>query len=138
MLKYLSYVSQQSHSLTDSALKEMLTKARISNEALGITGMLILYEGLFIQFIEGEEKDITNLFEKISRDHRHKDILILDYGYSQNRSFADWSMAFERINPEEAGEITGYKHLNRQVLFSQAKDKNHPALQLLKAYIKNL
>jgi len=138
VLKYLSYVSQQSHSLTDSALEKMLSQARTSNEAAGITGMLICYEGLFIQFLEGEEDDITSLFEKITKDKRHQEILILDYGYSETRSFADWSMAFERLNPEEAREITGYKNLDRQALFSEAIDKDHPALQLLKSFIKNL
>ncbi|WP_081211507.1 BLUF domain-containing protein [Salegentibacter sediminis] len=138
MLKYLSYVSKQSHSLTEAALEKMLFQARSSNEAAGITGMLICYEGLFIQYLEGEEGAITRLFEKISKDKRHQEILILDYGHSETRSFADWSMAFERLKPEEAREITGYKNLNRQVLFSEAIDKNHPALQLLKSFIKNL
>lgn len=138
MLKYLSYVSQQSYSLTDSALEEMLSHARISNEAAGITGILICYEGLFIQFLEGEEDEITRLFEKISKDKRHQEVLVLDYGYSETRSFADWSMAFERLKPEEAREITGYKNLNRQTLFSEAINKEHPALQLLKSFIKNL
>lgn len=138
MLKYLSYLSQQSHSLTDSALEKLLSQARSSNEAAGITGMLICYEGLFIQFLEGKEDDITSLFDKISKDKRHQEILVLDYGYSDSRSFADWSMAFERLKPEEAREITGFKNLDRQMLFSEAIDKEHPALQLLKAFIKNL
>lgn len=138
MFKYLSYVSQQSHSLTDAALEKMLCQARLKNEAAGITGMLIFYEGLFIQFLEGEEENIDNLFNTISKDQRHNKILILDDGYSENRKFEDWSMAFEKLDHKEVREITGYKEFNKKDLFAEAKDKTHPALQLLNSFIKNL
>lgn len=138
MFKYLSYVSQQSHSLTDAALEKMLSQARLKNEAAGITGMLIFYEGLFIQFIEGEEEKINSLFEKITADQRHNQILILDDGYSETRKFADWSMAFERLNHREVGKITGYKTLNKKDLFAEATNEDHPALQLLQSFVNDL
>lgn len=138
MFKYLSYVSQQTHSLTDAALEIMLSKARLKNEASGITGMLICYEGLFIQFIEGEEEVIDELFKKIAADHRHNQILILDDGYSETRKFADWSMAFEKLNHKEAGEIIGYKEFNKKDLFAESKEEEHPALQLLQSFVNDL
>lgn len=138
MFKYLSYVSQQSHSLTDAALEEILSRARLKNEAEGITGMLICYEGLFIQFLEGEEKKIDELFDKITTDQRHNQVLILDDGYSETRKFGDWSMAFEKLDHKAAEEITGFREFNKKDLFVEAKDKDHPALQLLKSFVNDL
>ncbi|HSP12761.1 MAG TPA: BLUF domain-containing protein [Salegentibacter sp.] len=138
MFKYLSYVSHQSHSLTDAALEKILSRARLKNEAEGITGMLICYEGLFIQFLEGEEEKINELFDKITSDQRHNQILILDDGYSETRKFGDWSMAFEKLDHKKAEKIIGFKEFNKKDLFAEAKDEDHPALQLLQSFVNDL
>lgn len=138
MFKYISYVSQQSHSLTDSSLEKILSLSRENNEAAGITGMLILYEGLFIQLIEGPEEKINDLYNRIAADKRHNRILVLDEGFSETRNFADWSMAFEKLDHKKAEEITGFKEFNKKDLFAEAKEKDNAALQLLQAFINNL
>lgn len=138
MFKYISYVSQQSHSLTDSSLEKILSLSREKNEAAGITGMLILYEGLFIQLIEGPEEKINDLYNRIAADKRHNRILVLDEGFSETRNFADWSMAFEKLDHKKAEEITGFKEFNKKDLFAEAEEKENAALQLLQAFINNL
>lgn len=138
MINYLSYVSQQTYSLTDNALENLLKEARENNEAIGITGMLIIYEGLFIQYIEGPAESIKKLFEKISKDPRHKNLTELDKGSHAERQFADWSMAFERLTPQKVQELRGYKDFIKEEVFLNIGNKENPALQLLNSFVKNL
>jgi GTP-binding protein EngB required for normal cell division len=75
-------------------IKEMLEKARISNSRDNITGCLLYYEGEFIQYLEGNQIKVLNLFDKIKADKRHKDISILAHGITDSREFKDWEMAY--------------------------------------------
>lgn len=75
-------------------VKEMLEKARISNSRDNITGCLLYYEGEFIQYLEGNQIKVLNLFDKIKADKRHKDISILAHGLTDSREFKDWEMAY--------------------------------------------
>ncbi|SKB44303.1 hypothetical protein SAMN05660903_00846 [Salegentibacter salinarum] len=63
----------------------------------------------------------------------------MDSGFSKKRDFSDWSMAFEKLQNDEASEILGYKNLEAENLFD---DDNRlleqPALSLLHNYVKNL
>ena len=75
-------------------VKEMLEKARFSNSRDNITGCLLYYEGEFIQYLEGNQIKVLNLFDKIKADKRHKDISILAHGITDSREFKDWEMAY--------------------------------------------
>lgn len=138
MIKYLSYVSEQTYPLTDNALDKLLKEARKKNKAVGVTGMLICYEGLFIQFIEGPAETIEKLFTTIRKDRRHKNVTELDTGYNAERQFQDWSMAFERLTPQKAKELTGFKNFVKEEVFLTSNTKENPALLLLNAFVKNL
>lgn len=138
MIKYLSYVSEQTYPLTDNALDKLLKNSRQNNETLAVTGMLIIYEGLFIQYIEGPSENIDKLFNKISEDPRHKNVTELDSGFASERQFEDWSMAFERLTPQKAEELRGYKGFVKEEAFLNFNNKENPALQLLNSFVKNL
>jgi len=139
MLKYIAYVSRQSHVITDKDLKELLRKARNNNSANSVTGMLIYFHGSFIQYLEGEEENVDRLYHIIAKDKRHENIIELDSGFSKERAFSDWSMAFKKLQKDEAFEILGYKDLETEQLFDNTqKPDEHPALGLLNNYVKNL
>jgi hypothetical protein len=139
MFKYLAYVSRQSHVITDKGLKELLSESRINNSATAVTGILIYFRGNFIQYIEGEEETIDQLYKKIVEDKRHQDVTELDSGFNKARALYDWSMAFKKLQKDEASVILGYKDLERKKLFNDAnKLEDYPALRLLNNYIKSL
>lgn len=76
-------------------IKEMLEKARLSNARNNITGCLLYYEEEFIQYLEGNQIKVLNLFDKIKADKRHNGVTILAYGVTDSREFKDWEMAYE-------------------------------------------
>ncbi|SKB68035.1 Sensors of blue-light using FAD [Salegentibacter holothuriorum] len=139
MLKYLAYVSRQSHVISDKDLKNLLQKSRNNNTRIGVTGMLIYFQGIFIQYLEGEQENVDWLYSKIAKDKRHQSIIELDSGYSKERAFSDWSMAFKKLQKDEAFEILGYKDLETAQLFENKQNpEEQPALSLLNNYVKNL
>ena len=72
---YLVYLSAASYPYAHEDLKEILLKSRRNNEARNITGLLLYHEGSIIQVLEGEKEQVHSLYQTISRDPRHKNIL---------------------------------------------------------------
>lgn len=139
MFKYIAYVSRQSFILTDEDISSLLLTCRTKNNRVGITGMLIYFDGTFVQFLEGPEEKIDALFETISRDKRHQDVILLIDGASEKRAFEDWSMAFKKMTQEETAMLIGQKNFKKEDLF-KGKDPNteHPGLLLIKSFVNNL
>ncbi|RYG70711.1 BLUF domain-containing protein [bacterium] len=94
---YLIYSSVATHPMNEDALIELLRQSRVKNEAGGITGLLLYREGLFMQLLEGPEGAVRSCYERICRDPRHHDILMLLEKPSRQRLFGGWAMAFEKI-----------------------------------------
>ncbi|CAM4415948.1 BLUF domain-containing protein [Zobellia roscoffensis] len=90
---------------TDFGLQEtqrMLEKAQEFNRQNDITGCLLFFKGRFIQYLEGEETMINDLFERIKTDSRHKEVAFLSGNKIHNREFHDWQMAFEHLKAENS------------------------------------
>src|SRR5690606_27913159 len=98
MLKYIAYVSKQSYILSDRQMLDLLDAARSRNESLGITGVLIHLKGNFVQFIEGPDSFLHEVYNCISTDKRHTDVLTIAEGELDERRFENWSMAFKKLN----------------------------------------
>lgn len=95
---YLVYVSSATTLMSEEELVALLQGAREINARQGITGLLLYSSGNFIQVIEGEEVAVEELFQKISLDPRHSNIIILLKRPLQQRMFADWSMGFKALD----------------------------------------
>lgn len=131
-LKYVSYMSLQSRLLTNDEVNQMLFQIREKNKRLMITGILLLIQGKFIQYIEGPEEEIDRVYEQIKIDSRHNELLLLDEGEVEERQFKDWSMAFRRIDDEDVKNLVGYKKLELDKLFFEpTKERKHPVLKIL-------
>lgn len=109
-LHCLVYVSLANQEMTDDHLQSLLKKARDKNERLEITGMLLYRDGFFMQALEGELDDIEELFETITNDLRHRDVLLVYKKPILHRSFPDWTMGFNKIADKDIEVIEGYTH----------------------------
>jgi len=94
----LLYISSASRNLSNDDLHEILDKAQQNNAKLDVTGMLVYMDGNFVQFLEGSKENVMALYNKIQRDDRHRDVLIIDQADVSGRFFESWSMAFQKIN----------------------------------------
>ena len=137
--KFVSYMSVQAQTLRDSDIEELLFYAREKNKRLAITGVLLLIQGKFIQYIEGYEEDIDKVYDSIKIDTRHNDLLLLDSGYIDRRQYNNWSMAYKKVENSEINHILGYSELNLDDLFlNPAEEKTHPVLKVLYNFTHSL
>ena len=95
-LYYIIYSSRPVRILNDEEIEDLLSAARRENEAYGVTGMLLCFNDMYIQLIEGTKAAITQLYSNIKNDMRHTRIFTLQEGNIENRFFQDWSMGFDK------------------------------------------
>lgn len=136
---YLVYVSSAVRLFSTAELHKIMGKFRRNNQLNGITGMLLYKDGNFIQALEGEEKNVRDLFAKISRDPRHRGVLTLAEGFREERQFSDWSMGFRDLNEAEARATPGYSEfLNTSFTAPEFAAEPDRCLRLLLAFKKNM
>lgn len=81
---------------------EILATSRRNNAPNGVGGVLLFNNGCFFQVLEGTFAAVSATFERIQRDDRHDQVVVLEAGYPDERRFADWSMAFVGANAADA------------------------------------
>ena len=139
MLKYISYVSEQSHSLSENDIEKLLERSRLKNSTKGITGILIYFEGVFTQFLEGPEQEIDFLYKQIRIDRRHRNFRELFSGSTTERFYADWSMAYKALDQQKTQAITGYRTFDKSKFFEPVNSSNeHPGVMLLESFVEGL
>lgn len=114
MLYEIVYHSQAKSHLSIIDIKEILRHSRDSNAKKGITGCLLHHKRQFLQILEGEEKEVNQLYEKIRKDPRHQNVITLHAEKITDRIFDRWNMAFQDFKDQTEVENTiGIKDLNQ-------------------------
>ena len=90
-VKHIIYASTP-FGFSRSDLDHILIKSRYNNDKNDITGALFCRDDLYLQYLEGPEKEIDLTFSKITEDDRHTEIQLLKSGISTRRLFAKWAM----------------------------------------------
>jgi len=104
----LVYVSTATNRPTEADLLSLLEQARIRNHRQHITGMLLYSNRTYLQLLEGETKDVLNLYGAICNDSRNEGHEILRESKILSRDFPDWSMGFENLESYPPNEIPGF------------------------------
>lgn len=63
-----------------------------NNSNKGVTGLLVLSGDQFLQVLEGESKDINELYAKILQDSRHHSVRLISFESVPERFFENWAM----------------------------------------------
>jgi Sensors of blue-light using FAD len=102
MLVRLMYASRAVPAVDQEELLAILKKSKANNSKEGVTGVLCFSEGVFLQVLEGGRNAVNRLYNRITRDSRHTDVVLLNYEEVEERRFASWSMGqvhMGRLNP---------------------------------------
>lgn len=105
---FIVYASSATTLFSKDELLRLLATSRKNNERLGITGMLLYKDGNFMQVLEGEEQTVRTLHNKIKNDPRHRGMLTILQGESNQREYPEWSMGFRDLGSIDAQSIPGY------------------------------
>ena len=94
MLNAIVYLSTATRPYTTAMLEALLQDARSFNEKVGVTGVLLYRDGFFFQYIEGIEKNLATVYQRIERSAGHTRIYVLLNAKVQRREFEKWHMGF--------------------------------------------
>jgi hypothetical protein len=92
MMIRMVYASRTAGVLGPGDLKDIVRSSVRHNAPLGITGALLLSNGIFLQCLEGDHRPVNALYHRILLDRRHRDPAILAYSEIDVRLFAGWNM----------------------------------------------
>jgi len=148
----LIYISTASQLMAETELHQMLEEARNQNLKHDITGMLIYVEGLFLdansvqfnskrtgrfmQVLEGSKCAVDSIFDKISSDGRHRNILLIRSEPQADRNFESWQMGFHSITLEEFKNSPGYFDIDDLAVQDLAEAPVNTALQFIRGFYK--
>ncbi|GAB5555430.1 MAG: hypothetical protein Sapg2KO_50210 [Saprospiraceae bacterium] len=92
-MKRITYISRIAKPLSTTEIETIKIFSSRNNLKVNITGLLVYFEKLFFQIIEGEDEEVDQVYQKIQKDPRHNNILRLKTEYSVGeRLFPTWSM----------------------------------------------
>jgi hypothetical protein len=106
----LCYASRAVRPFDSAQLADLLSRARANNESLGVTGLLLYDNQWFMQVLEGEYANVLQLYEKILRDRRHSEKLLVYKLDIEKPSFKNWSMGFLHVDRRAALQLPGYNN----------------------------
>jgi acylphosphatase len=112
------YLSSARPELTEDELLKILYESQQRNSERGITGLLLHSDGNIIQVIEGEKTAVESLFEKIERDTRHHQIMVLSRKFVEQRDFPEYKMGFKLATTEQLSQdLPGFSKIveNREL-----------------------
>lgn len=131
----LVYFSSSPKPLSADALRDILQKARQSNEKTGITGMLLYKDGNFIQLLEGDEASVRETFKRIEADPRHRNIVVVFEEAVDQRIFSGWSMGCREVDDTSLRNVPGYNAtVSGRDGLAQFRDDPSGCLYLLKMF----
>ncbi|MFM1875254.1 MAG: hypothetical protein RL266_991 [Bacteroidota bacterium] len=111
-----------------------MAKAEQRNKQQNITGLLVYFDGSFIQMLEGAEEDVLDTFDRIKGDSRHEQIIKLFSGETDKRHFPNWKMALEVVDRAKFSEIDSYESLDEGDRFLNQIDDAHMGLKMLRYF----
>lgn len=83
---------------TPEEIAALLAVSRRNNAADGISGLRLHHDGTFLQVLEGEEPALSACFDRIARDPRHRQLIVLWRGPVASRAFPEWQMGYARLS----------------------------------------
>ncbi len=90
-LIYTSKITLQA-SLHTMTLPDIYRQSVARNTETNVSSVLFFKQGNFLHYMEGSEHTITQLFDKIKTDKRHKNIHVIEQGQAPNALFGHWKM----------------------------------------------
>ncbi|MES2912186.1 MAG: BLUF domain-containing protein [Pseudomonadota bacterium] len=104
----LMYVSTLAPDEDPGIVAAIAAHARLANEMLGVTGLLVYDGHRFAQHLEGSEEAVTALYARIEADTRHTAVNLRHHGACGHRRYPQFSMGFSDIgNASALQELEG-------------------------------
>ncbi|OWF66585.1 hypothetical protein B6A14_00970 [Polynucleobacter hirudinilacicola] len=123
----------------ETQLAAILESAVRHNRENDISGMLLYSGGNFLQVLEGTKEQVRETYQRICRDLRHTNILILTQEEINERHFSDWSMGYRQLSEADVAQFPKYApYFQFGFKPKDFKAKPGAALEMLKLFSKGM
>lgn len=129
----ITYTSAAVRLPTRSELDCLVLKARQRNLRESITGVLLYYDGAFLQCIEGPKAGLDRVYASICADPMHHRISELVHEPIPRREFREWSMALCFIG----GDLRARRDESLQARLVPCEDTTSASRHLVSAFWAN-
>jgi hypothetical protein len=92
------YVSTLAPDQDVTAVADIARHARVANGAANITGILVFDGMRFCEQLEGSQKQVLAMEQKIRADSRHIDMQVLHHGPLTERRFRCFTMGYSLLD----------------------------------------
>ncbi len=115
---YISKAKTNSErTLLSDFIADILPVARQRNRKSGITSAIVFRQGMILQLLEGNTKEVDKLYKSISNDSRHENIeKVIDIPIS-NRMFRESDIQL-LLNIREDRRFVNFLAVNKEILLS--------------------
>ncbi|MEQ8475662.1 BLUF domain-containing protein [Fulvivirga sp.] len=137
MLSQLVYVSNRKPNCTEAEIEKILASCKKNNPPLNITGILLYSDKKFIQLVEGESKVIMELYDKIKKDGRHANPMMISLNPIKEKSFPSWHMGSKKLPESKVDfktEITSEDKGVFESILSGKEENGERVLNMLKKF----
>lgn len=135
MEQSLLYISNASRELHVDDIKYILEHAAATNISKNISGFLLYKNDNFVQLLEGSKEIVEETYQKISRDDRHDNAIILLREQIRERNFKGYRSAFNVF--DNNAEFEDFElYINN--IAESTKPENATSLKLIRGIIKNM
>jgi hypothetical protein len=134
LMYFILYTSNASEKCSSDDITNILEASRRNNPSNSVTGLLISKKPEFLQYLEGPEKAVKELYEKIKIDKRHLSIKTIKDGDIEARIFPDWEMGF--AGEDDLQPLKWKWDVDKLTRFSFA-DELEDSMDVIKAFVGN-
>ncbi len=106
----LLYTSNAIAGINHTVLADIFQSCVRFNVPNNVTGVLMHRNNKFMQYIEGDEPVIRELYDKISRDDRHTDCELVMTRNITRRNTEQWVMGIGSLQPKD--NQLDYQYIN--------------------------
>lgn len=94
-LHRLVYTSFRKPTCNEQEIQKILESCKRNNPKRKVTGVLVHSNKRFLQYMEGEKKDLLELYELIKLDSRHGGVNQRNFEPIEARVFPSWEMGYK-------------------------------------------
>lgn len=134
MLSTLIYRSQLAGSVSPEKLQALVERASVKNAAAEVTGIL-LYDGQhFFQVLEGSVENVHTVFQRISQDDRHFNLIELMRDYAPARRFGHAGMALFDLRDYQKHTVV--EALLGRVTLNEERIRHDRVVKFLRSFVE--
>ena len=134
----LLYSSTAKKDLKEEDISNILETARDFNLKNNLSGCLVFHNNKFIQILEGDEGIVKELFAKIEKDKRHKNVILIEKGFKAERLFKNWTMAYYNLDKIDTNDPQRKLFIDNFITYSEIADVSATASKMFWYISKNI